>query len=164
MEQKLQKKNSMKIKILPFIAAFSFFTNSPACAEYIGAANISEQTDRVYYIMVQGKNPVTPANKSGILTWTDVAFGTGIAAVSYKCAEKKVAADTDFYVLYTIGKHNGWWQVNCDYAHKVVSEFGKDSDGVLMLLNQEGRKEFLHPLLIVTKQQAQNFQRLRQNF
>ncbi|WP_292866319.1 hypothetical protein [Nostoc sp. LPT] len=27
----------MKTKILPFIAAFSFSTNSPACAEYIGA-------------------------------------------------------------------------------------------------------------------------------
>ncbi len=75
-----------------------------------------------------------------------------MTAVSYKCAEKNVAADTYFYVLYTIGKHNGWWQVNCDYAHKVVSEFRKDSDGVLMLLNQEGRKEFLHPLLIATKQ------------
>ncbi len=64
----LQNKNSMKTKILPFIGAFSFFTNSPACAEYIGAANISEQTDRVYYIMVQGKNPETLANKGGILT------------------------------------------------------------------------------------------------
>ncbi len=37
MKQKLQNKNSMKTKILPFIAAFSFSTNSPACAEYIGA-------------------------------------------------------------------------------------------------------------------------------
>lgn len=152
----------MKTRFLPFLDAISIFTgNNSAYAEYIGASNIAEMTDRVYYITVQGKNSELAANKGGILTWTDVAFATGISAVSFKCAEKNLPSDTSFYILYVIGKRDGWWQVNCGYSYKISSEFGKDYDAVLMLLNQEGRKEFLHPLLITTKQQSQKFQQIR---
>ncbi|MFM8004301.1 MAG: hypothetical protein ACKO86_04985, partial [Dolichospermum sp.] len=102
----------MKTRFLPFLAAISIFTgNNSAYAEYIGASNIAEMTDRVYYITVQG----------GILTWTDVAFATGISAVSFKCAEKNLPSDTSFYILYVIGKRDGWWQVNCGYSYKISS-------------------------------------------
>ncbi len=152
----------MKTRFLPFLAAISVLAaNKPTYGEYIGAANIAEMTDRVYYITVKGKNPELAANKGGILTWTDVAFATGLAAVSSKCAAKNLPADTYFYVLYIIGNRDGWWQVNCGYTYKITSEFKKDYDAVLMLLNQEGRKELLHPLLITTKQQSQKFKQLR---